>query len=298
MKKTLHYSIKILSVLTFCFFTYAYTAPVLYAQNTQTDYTVLAPLPGTTNSCPTGTDCTTNFKTYLEGMFTFAIGVSAVLAFIMLSFAGFQYVTTDGIGEKSNARERINNAVYGLLLVIGAYAILYTINPDILNFNLNIIRPNISSTDTGIDPNAKYGNGKVVPGYPLNDNDVAENGAIYSKLNNAGVFINAGPCKTGGTQGCTNLVYLPDSAINGVIDLYNACNKCYVQITGGAEGGHVEHGKGNPVVDLNPSSDLNKFLVGNKAPYHWQTVPKTINGKVVNFRYEVTGSAPHWHVVF
>ncbi len=150
MKKTLHYSIKILSVLTFCFFTYAYTAPVLYAQNTQTDYTVLAPLPGTTNSCPTGTDCTTNFKTYLEGMFTFAIGVSAVLAFIMLSFAGFQYVTTDGIGGKSNAKERIENAVYGLLLVIGAYAILYTINPDILKFNLNIIRPNISSTDVGI----------------------------------------------------------------------------------------------------------------------------------------------------
>jgi hypothetical protein len=102
------------------------------------EYTVLAPLPGTT-ICDTGPDCDkAELSTYLPGLFNFAIGVAAVMAFAMITYGGILYMTTDAIGQKSEGRKRIENAITGLVLVLGAYIILYTINPDILNFNLTL----------------------------------------------------------------------------------------------------------------------------------------------------------------
>ena len=264
MKKTLHYSIKILSVLTFCFFTYVYSAPVLYAQNTQADYTVLAPLPGTTNNC-TGAECTTNFKTYFEGMFTFAIGVSAVLAFIMLSFAGFQYVTTDGIGGKSNAKERIENAVYGLLLVIGAYAILYTINPDILNFNLNIIRPNISSTDTGTSGGGNTSAGVNWTGVlPSTKNALAD---LQTQCGNCNVNVTSA---NDGTHDTTSTHY------NGTgVDLSsNAKLDAYIK---------------DGISGIKACDKFTKTLGGKSTRFLWEPKGSSCGG-------EVTSSGDHWHV--
>jgi hypothetical protein len=290
---------KIYAIIGLVLYLCTYGSLVVSAQ-TLPDYTVLAPLPGTTKDCnqnDPNANCTTNFKTYLEGMFKLLIGVSAILAFVMLVYAGFLYTTSEGMGQTTNARSKIEDAIWGLILVIGAYAILNTINPKILEFNLSIKRPEIEEVSPGDTP-VKYGNGKVLPGYKLNEAQVTENGQISSILKNAQVFVNAGPCTDGGTSGCTNLVGLPNIAIDGLKQLYQDCNKCYVQVTGGTEGGHVEHGPNIPVVDLNNSSSLQSFLVGDKTPTNWQSVPKIINGQKVIFRYETTGSGPHWHVVF
>jgi len=103
-------------------------------------YTVLAPLPGTTLSdCPQGsTDCKTTLEKYLPGVFKLAIGLSAVAAVLMIVIGGFQYISSDAIMKKSEGKERIKNAVFGLVLVISAWLILNTINPNLLNINLNI----------------------------------------------------------------------------------------------------------------------------------------------------------------
>jgi hypothetical protein len=78
--------------------------------------------------------------TYLPGIFNLTLGVSAVLAFVMITYAGIQYMTTDAVFKKAEARSTLNGALGGLLLVLASYAILYTINPKILEFNLNIRR--------------------------------------------------------------------------------------------------------------------------------------------------------------
>lgn len=104
------------------------------------EYTVLAPLPGTTNCADNrlGADCKTTLQKYLPGVFKLAIGLSAVFAVLMIVLGGLQYMSTDAVQGKSEGKERIKNAIYGLVLVIGAWLILNTINPGLLNFNLNI----------------------------------------------------------------------------------------------------------------------------------------------------------------
>lgn len=121
------------------------------------DYTPLAPLPGTTKDDCMGTDCKTDLETYLPGLFNWAIGVAAVMAFVVITAGGITYMTADSIAGTSKGKEMITNAIWGLLLVIGAYVILYTINPEILALRLDIPRPTIEARSTGgesdVNPN-------------------------------------------------------------------------------------------------------------------------------------------------
>lgn len=117
---------------------------ISYAQNVPKDYTLLAPLPGITTPGQT----TTNIQKYLPGAFTFLLGFAGLLAFVMISWSGFQYMTTDAVFGKSQAKENLTNAIYGLVLVLASYAILYTINPKILDFNLNLQRVPASQSST------------------------------------------------------------------------------------------------------------------------------------------------------
>jgi hypothetical protein len=72
-------------------------------------------------------------------MFTIAIGIAGVLAVIMIMVGGIEYITADTLGGKAGGKEKINNAIIGLLLAIGAYIILYTVNPNALQFKLGNI---------------------------------------------------------------------------------------------------------------------------------------------------------------
>ncbi len=101
-----------------------------------TEYTLLAPIP--LNGPGSGESETTNAATFLPGLFKLMIGIATALAVIMLIFGGIKYMSTDAIGGKSDARATIENAIWGLLLAISAWLILYTINPKLVEFNLNI----------------------------------------------------------------------------------------------------------------------------------------------------------------
>ncbi len=97
-------------------------------------YTFLEPLPGIPNG-------TADLPTYIPLVINLIIGISVVLAFIMITYGGIRYATTDALSGKEEGRKDIENALIGLLLVIGAYALLATINPAMLSFDLNTVRP-------------------------------------------------------------------------------------------------------------------------------------------------------------
>jgi len=107
-------------------------------------YEPLASLPGTGDTV-FNTDKETgrqyiNFKDfeigdYVNFLFKTALGVLMVLAVIMIIIAGVQYMTEESIYGKSNARSRITNAVTGLLVALGIFTVLSTINPELLNVN-------------------------------------------------------------------------------------------------------------------------------------------------------------------
>lgn len=108
---------------------------IAFAQNQPTSgtYVPLAPLPNT--GLDSGTT-TTNFRSYVLGMFGLLIGAAAALAVIMIVIGGIQYMSTDAISGKSEGKERITDAIYGLLLAISCWLILNTVNPDILKFDV------------------------------------------------------------------------------------------------------------------------------------------------------------------
>lgn len=107
------------------------------------DYVVLAPLPGIGDAASGGK---TTLETYLPNAFNLMVGVAAALAFIMITWGGVMYATSDALSSKTDGKKFIEDAVWGLLLVIGAWIILNTINPQILNFNLSLPKSTIQTT--------------------------------------------------------------------------------------------------------------------------------------------------------
>src|SRR3989344_5351889 len=98
-------------------------------------YQLLAPLPGMTDFDP-GTKVGDNgaLGRYLNLIIKLVIGISAALAVVMIVIGGIEYMTSELISGK----ERMTQAVLGLLIALGAYALLFTINPDLLSTRLNI----------------------------------------------------------------------------------------------------------------------------------------------------------------
>ncbi len=122
------------------------TAPKQY------EYTVLSPLPGTTEGeCKNAGDpgCKTNLKTYIEGLFKLLLGLSVVFVVINFIIGGFQYITSAAMPGKKDGKERIINSIKGLVLVVGAWIILNTINPALLKVDLTIESNEIKSNAVG-----------------------------------------------------------------------------------------------------------------------------------------------------
>ena len=98
------------------------------------EYQLLAPIPeaGFTSN-PAN-----NFGSYAASLIRLIIGAATVLAIIMFIFGGFAYMTSESLSAKGAGRETMMNAVGGLVLLLASYLILNTINPNLLNLNLNI----------------------------------------------------------------------------------------------------------------------------------------------------------------
>lgn len=77
---------------------------------------------------------------YLNSAFKLAIAAAIILAVLMIIVDGFKYMTSEAIGNKKDALGGIRSALFGLLLLLGSYLILYIVNPQILN--LGVLSPN------------------------------------------------------------------------------------------------------------------------------------------------------------
>lgn len=113
-----------------------------------TNYHFLAPLPceNGTPGCVAGEletfDPTGDNKIggYLNVMIRIFIGICAVLAVIMIVVGGIEYMTSELISNKENGKHRITGAIFGLVLALGAWTLLNTINPDLLKTDLTSLK--------------------------------------------------------------------------------------------------------------------------------------------------------------
>ncbi|MFA5777692.1 MAG: pilin [Parcubacteria group bacterium] len=96
------------------------------------DYTALEPIPGTAN---TGAD----LKLYIEAIYKFAIWTVGIAAVLMLTIGGFMYMVSAGNTSKMDtAKKIVTDAILGLIIALGAYLILYVINPDLVKITITM----------------------------------------------------------------------------------------------------------------------------------------------------------------
>jgi hypothetical protein len=78
----------------------------------------------------------TDLAQFLAQAFQFGLAIAAALAVIMIVWGGVEVMLSESVFNKDNGKKKIKDAIYGLLLALVSWLILYTINPEILNFKL------------------------------------------------------------------------------------------------------------------------------------------------------------------
>lgn len=254
--------------------------------NTDTTYEVLAPIPGTglegtidtkynkdTNPCP--------FGNYLNIMIKIIIGFAAVLAMVMIVSGGIQYMTSELVSSKEAGKEQIQHAIFGLIIALGSFLILNTINPKLLDACLNQLPIAEIVVDDSVPQtpiNGKYCTNTqgTNGGYLANADWTTIAGAI--KTLPAG-FVSNHPgkdCTKVGEQNCTSLRGLNMSILEKI---KVKCTNCgTITVTAGTEcwlhGGAKQsttHHPNSSTIDLSIRSNekLNTYIRTGTKENSW-----------------------------
>ena len=71
---------------------------------------------------------------WIQYIFVFALSIVGLAVIAAFVWAGIEYMTAgDNSSKVSSARSRMWSAVQGLIILLGSYIILNTINPDLVN---------------------------------------------------------------------------------------------------------------------------------------------------------------------
>jgi len=117
-------------ITTFIFSVFPTFAEDIPQEREPFEYKLMVPLP-----TPEGTvSTTTGIVDYIKTLYFFGIGLSGIIAMILIVIAGFQWVTAAGkMSTITQAKSRISNAIFGLVILLASYLILNTINPALVN---------------------------------------------------------------------------------------------------------------------------------------------------------------------
>jgi hypothetical protein len=111
---------------------------------------------------------------FIANFYQFALLISGILAFGAIVFGGVKSAISAGNPSAlSEARQWIWSALLGLLLLGGAYIILNTINPNLINLNLPTLSP--LSVQTGGGANTGNPGAVNTPGQGMNTAQVLAN---------------------------------------------------------------------------------------------------------------------------
>lgn len=95
----------------------------------------LAVIPGLTDVQATSG----GLASFFNNLYKYLIGLAAVCAVIEITWAGIEMATNaDNVSKQSEGKERITQAIFGLVLVLSPVLVFSIINPNILNLSLNL----------------------------------------------------------------------------------------------------------------------------------------------------------------
>lgn len=99
----------------------------------QTQITIATTVPGTYGAAASAASP----GAFIANFYTFSLIIGGILAFGVVVYGGVKYMVSAGNPSgQSDAKEWIEAALLGLLLLVGVYFILDVINPQLLNLNL------------------------------------------------------------------------------------------------------------------------------------------------------------------
>lgn len=99
---------------------------------------------------PVGTRLTdeSTLTQLVQYLYEWGIALGGLAAFVALVIAGFYYLTSMGDpGKIREAKDRINSAVLGLILLMGSWIILHEINPELTTLTTPTLEPKSVETD-------------------------------------------------------------------------------------------------------------------------------------------------------
>jgi hypothetical protein len=175
---------------------------------------------------------TTSPASFVSGFYTYALSISGTLAVIMIVYGGVKYTISAGnASAQSDAKNIITSSIWGVILLAGAYIILNTINPQLLN--LSAFEQTASGT-LGPIATSTYNE----PGTGNGNSDLA---AIAAQLASIPIvdFWNNNHCGQGtqsdiivpGSDPASNISYVKDSNLPVICS--SDCQQC---IPGGRSG--------------------------------------------------------------
>lgn len=70
---------------------------------------------------------------YVKYIFNFAVGIAGLIAFVMIIIGGIRYLTSVGNpSAMSDANDQIFSGIIGLIVILGSWLILTTVNPQLI----------------------------------------------------------------------------------------------------------------------------------------------------------------------
>jgi len=265
-----------------------------------------------------------DFGEYLNDLFLLGIGLASGLAVIYITVGGIQYMTGESIGSKESGREKIMGAIGGLVLALASFLILNTINPDLLEFNIEKAIYDIGQEVRKLqeDRNSNYSQ-QIITNWNAEQGNIARE--VLKQATNGRVSINKSECQNVGQSNCTSLAGINQRLFSGMANVVQKSTNCSIIITAGTEywlhsGGKnltqeerldinlnpTRHKPGNAVVDLASGQCINDYIMGgtfeNPSNPHTLNCFKKVPRNGVSYQWEA-GSCPgssgdHWHVEF
>lgn len=221
---------------------------------------------------------------YVKALYIWGLGIIGSLAVVGIAFGGFYYM----VGKVEQGKEIIYSSLLGLLLLFGAWLILYTINPELAKLKCEKLPAPAAAPSTPSPPSGPSTDQAV------RDKLAADTGG---KITVNKTCQNSASCSISGGQTCLN--GLQTNTTQGVESIQQSCN-CSLTITGGTECGHSTSGTYNHSngykLDLRPDANIDSYVQQqgcSKAPP--DTNCKGADGNT--YRYETAGGA-HWDVCF
>jgi len=77
----------------------------------------------------------TNLPALFNSLLAFTIGAAALLAVLMLAIGGIEYMGSDVWSSKQEGKDRMKDAVFGLILILASWLILSILNPNLLEID-------------------------------------------------------------------------------------------------------------------------------------------------------------------